>query len=486
MHLGLRLFFGFLVITGLAAFFVMRVFVAEVKPSVRQVMEDILVDTANLLAEEAAADLAAMPEGGDLTGTRFGAAARAYAGRSVDAQIWGLHKRRLDLRIYVTDARGRVVLDEGAGLAGGAGLGADYSRWRDVALTLRGDYGARATREVRTDESTSVMYVAAPVRAADGRVLGVLTVAKAQSTIAPFVERAERKILLAGAWLLGLSLAVGVVVTLWAVWEVRRLRRYALQAGADQPAVAPPRLPGELGDLARAMGVMRERLDGRTQREQFVRALTHELKGPLAAIRGAAELLEDPALEVSGRTRFVAQVQEQAERLRELVDRLLELSKLESAEPASMRKRVALTMLTDEVLADHGTALQQRGLQLRWVQRDDAVMVEVDPAQVRLALSNLLANAIDFAPEGSVLEVSVSAEADRALWRLRDHGPGVPDYALPHLGERFYATARPGGTRKGSGLGLAIVRQVAALHAGELRIAPASPGLEVVLAVPRA
>jgi two-component system sensor histidine kinase CreC len=143
-------------------------------------------------------------------------------------------------------------------------------------------------------------------------------------------------------------------------------------------------------------------------------------------------------------------------------------------------------MLADQVLADHGTALQQRGLQLRWVQRDDDVMVEVDPAQMRLALSNLLANAIDFAPEGSALEISVSAEADRALWRMRDHGPGVPDYALPHLGERFYATARPGGTRKGSGLGLAIVRQVAALHAGELRIAPASPGLEVALALPRA
>ena len=485
MHLGLRLFFGFLVITGLAAFFVMRVFVAEVKPSVRQVMEDILVDTANLLAEEAAADLAAMPDGGDLHGSRFAEAARAYAGRSVDAQIWGLHKRRLDLRIYVTDAKGRVVLDEGAGLAGSA-VGADYSQWRDVALTLRGDYGARATREVRTDESSSVMYVAAPVRAADGRMLGVLTVAKAQSTIAPFVERAERKILVAGAWLLGLSLAVGVAVTLWAVWEVRRLRRYAQQAGADQPILPPPRLPGELGDLARAMGAMRERLEGRTQREQFVRALTHELKGPLAAIRGAAELLEDPALHPPGRQRFVVQVQEQAERLRELVDRLLELSKLESAGPARLRERVALAKLTDKVLADHESALQQRALQVRWIERDDSLMVDGDPAQLSLALSNLLANAIGFAPEGSALELSLTAEAERALWRMRDHGPGVPDYALPHLGERFYATARPGGTRKGSGLGLAIVRQVAALHGGELCIAPASPGLEVVLALPRA
>ena len=71
MHLGLRLFFGFFFIAGLAAFFVLRVFIAEVKPSVREVMEDILIDSANLLAEQAAVDMAAMPSGESLQGSRF-------------------------------------------------------------------------------------------------------------------------------------------------------------------------------------------------------------------------------------------------------------------------------------------------------------------------------------------------------------------------------------------------------------------------------
>lgn len=491
MHLGLRLFFGFLVITGLAAFFVMRVFVAEVKPSVREVMEDILVDTANLLAEDAAADLGAMPEGGDLRGTRFARVVQAYASRPVDAQIWGLNKRHLDLRIYVTDGRGRVVLDAGADLPSADGaLGEDYSRWRDVALTLRGEYGARATREVKTDERSSVMYVAAPVRGADGRVMGVLTVAKAQSTVAPFVDRAEHKIVVAGAWLLGLSLLIGVAVTLWTVHAVRQLRRYAQQAGGEPTPgaalVLPPALPGELGELARAMGAMRERLEGRAQREQFVRALTHELKGPLAAIRGAAELLEDPSLNAAERHRFATQVGDQTERLRELVDRLLELSKLESAGQPAHREPVALARLTDRVLADHRAALEQRRLSVRWLQRDDDVTVPADANQLALALSNLLVNAVDFAPHGSTLELDLTRTAERACWSLRDHGPGVPDYALQHLGERFYATARPGSDRKGSGLGLAIVRQVAALHRGALAITPAHPGLRVELTLPLA
>lgn len=488
MHLGLRLFFGFLVITGLAAFFVMRVFVAEIKPSVREVMEDILVDTANLLAEDASDDLAVMPEGGDLRGTRFARVVQAYAGRPVEAQIWGLNKHRLDLRVYVTDVHGRVVLDAGAQLPTAQGaLGQDYSRWRDVALTLRGEYGARATREVKTDERSSVMYVAAPVRGKDGGVIGVLTVAKAQSTVAPFVDRAENKIVRSGAWLLGLSLLVGVAVTLWSVHSVRRLRRYAQQAGEDSlpgaVAMQPPALPGELGELARAMGAMRDRLEGRAQREQFVRALTHELKGPLAAIRAAAELLEDPSLADADRARFTAQVADQTERLRELVDRLLELSKLESGGQAIHREPVALAALTDRVLADHEAAWQQRQLSIQWLQRDE-VVVNGDPGQLVLALSNLLANAIDFAPVGSTLELSVNRQGDQAHWSLRDHGPGVPDYALQHLGERFYATARPGSARKGSGLGLAIVRQVAALHGGVLAISPATPGLRVDLSLP--
>ena len=139
MRLGLRLLFAFFVITGLAGFFALQVFQGEVKPSVREVMEDVLVDTANLLAEQAADDLRAMPPGRRrCTAPAPRAEVAAYRQRPVDMQIWGLHKRTLDLRIYVTDAAGRVVLDSAPDAArllpaSERRVGADYSRWRDVA-----------------------------------------------------------------------------------------------------------------------------------------------------------------------------------------------------------------------------------------------------------------------------------------------------------------------------------------------------------------
>jgi two-component system, OmpR family, sensor histidine kinase CreC len=488
MRLGLRLLFAFFVITGLAGFFALQVFQSEVKPSAREVMEDALVDTANLLAEQAAADLRAMPPGGTLQDSRLAQEVAAYRRRPVDIQIWGLHKRTLDLRVYVTDATGRVVLDSGFGpdaaapaASGASGaLGADYSKWRDVYLTLHGQYGARATRSVPDDDISSVMYVAAPVR--DGaRVIGVVTVGKPLATVQQFIDRAQRRILVAGFWLLGLSAAVGVLVTIWMVRAVRQLKSYATHVHAGE-RVPVPRLPGELGDLAVAVDEMRERLEDRERLEHTVRALTHELKSPLTAIQGAAELLGDD-LPPDDRERFAQQIQEQSLRLRDLVDRMLELSRLEGQRAIAHPRPVVLLTLIDEVATSHVPLAIQRGVGLVWESRADITLTG-EPEALKLLFSNLWANALDFAPEGSAITVSLRRIGAEAVFTMRDTGPGVSDFALPQLGQRFFSLPRPRDGRRGSGLGLAIVRQAAALHGGQVSFQQAAPGLLVTVRLP--
>jgi two-component system sensor histidine kinase CreC len=482
MRLGLRLLFAFFVITGLAGFFALQVFQSEVKPSVREVMEDALVDTANLIAQQAAAELRAMPPGGTLQDSRLAREVAAYRRRPVDIQIWGLHKRTLDLRVYVTDASGRVVLDSGFGPDAPAGseVGADYSQWRDVRLTLRGQYGARATRSVPGDDTSSVMYVAAPVR--DGaRVIGVVTVGKPLATVQQFIDRAQRRIFVAGFWLLGLSAAVGVLVTIWMVRAVRQLKAYAVQVHAGE-RVPVPRLPGELGDLAVAVDEMRERLEDRERLEHTVRALTHELKSPLTAIQGAAELLGED-LPADDRGRFAQQIQEQSLRLRDLVDRMLELSRLEGQRAIANPRPVVLLAVIDEVATSHVPLAIQRGIGLVWEARADITLTGESESLV-LLFSNLWANALDFAPEGTVITVSLRRVGPEAVFTMRDVGPGVSDFALPQLGQRFFSLPRPRDGRRGSGLGLAIVRQAAALHGGTVAFESASPGLRVTLRLP--
>lgn len=475
MRLGLRVFFGFFLIAGLSAVLLLKVFLAEVKPSVREVMEDLMVDTANLLAETAADEMA--EAGGAKPDGRFAAQLQRYAIREVDAMIWGLRKQSLDLRIYVTDATGRVVLDSGQPSA----VGQDYSQWRDVALTLRGDYGARAsTYETHRDLST-VLVVAAPVMK-DGRKLGVVSVAKPVASVQRFIDRAERRVFWAGAALLVASLIVGVAVTLWLVRSVRQLRRYAQQAQAGQ-AIAPPAMPGELGELAHAMDDMRRRLEGREQLEHDVRALTHELKSPLAALRASGELLQDE-LPATDRQRFAAQVLDQTARLQTLVERVLALSQLEAQRGLGERHPLPLADWAAAQLQRQAARLAQQQLAVVWTARE-AVVVSADEALLELAFGNLLVNAIDFAPPGSTLELAVSTTSTTVRLSLRDHGPGVPAAGFAQLGKRFFSTARPGSLVKGSGLGLAIARRVAELHGGRLAFEGAAPGLRVTLVVTR-
>ncbi len=484
MKLGIRLLFAFFVLNGILAFFVLRVFSAEIKPSVREVMEDMMVDTANILAEMATEDLAA----GKITDGNFSAQVRRYGGRSIDAKIWGLSKQSLDFRVYVTDVKGIVLFD-----SDNVAQGQDYSRWRDVARTLRGEYGARATREVQTDDKTSVLYVAAPVLQGE-QIIGVLTVAKPVSTVQDFIDRAERKVLINGLLLLALSAAVGVIVTLWTVWNIRKLRRYAQQVGEpSKDAVAMPSVPGELGDLARAMQAMRERLEGREYIEGHVRALTHELKSPVAAIRASAELLESD-LPFADQQRFAQQVVSQSERLQRLVDQMLELSKLEqralSSGLAGGRLQAlqahSLRDVVQQVMAQHASAVTIKNVALRadFMSATGPFLLKIAPELMVLALSNLVDNAVDFSPAGAQIQIELREVNGQVHISVQDHGPGVPDFALPRLGERFFTTARPDGQRSGSGLGLAIVREILRLHGGRLELSNTSPGFRAVMILP--
>lgn len=469
MHLGFRVLLVFFLLCGLTAFALLRVVLGEVKPSVREVVEESLVETANLVAALSAEDF-----GSEAGLQRLNAQLQALAQRSPQARIWGLDKKRLDLRIYLTDARGIVLLDTDRPSA----VGQDYSRWNDVLRTLRGEYGARATRRDPADDSSLVMQVAAPVRDRDGRLIGVASVGKPVDSLDPFIARTERRVWWIGAALVLAALVLGAALTGWLVLSVRKLRRYAaaVQAGGSE---RPPQLQGELGELARAMDAMRLRLEDRGHWEQRVRALTHELKSPLTALRGAGELLHEE-LEPADRQRFAQQVLEQSQRLQALVERLLELSKLEAQSQPTRLAPLRLDELLLKVVATESDRCAQRGLSWQGLDALEPVTVQGDAEALELLLANLIGNAIEFAPTGSALELGLRAQGRQVELSLRDAGPGVPAEALTRLGEQFFSTTRPDG-RKGSGLGLALARQVALLHGGTLAFENAGPGLRVRL-----
>src|SRR3546814_133346 len=215
---------------------------------------------------------------------------------------------------------------------------------------------------------------------------------------------------------------------------------------------------------------MRGGLEGKQYVEQYVHALTHEWKGALAAIRGSAGLLESPLPE-SDRARFVATIRAQGDRLAQMIDKLLALAGVVTRRRIGQPEPVALGALVDEAVAQVGTGAAAAGVSLAREGVDAAVVVEGDPFLLRQAVANLLDNAIDFAPRGSVVDIGVQREAGRVRIDVADRGPGVPDYAVGRVFERFYSLPRPDGGSRSSGLGLCFVAQVAQLHDGDATLA---------------
>ena len=456
MKIGLRILLGYFLIVGLAAWFLLNVFMEQVKPGVRSTLEDTLVDTSQLLASLVAPDVKA----GTLAQSPVAERMQDYARHGVDVNINGVRKRTLDYRITITDRHGIVLFD-----SSGRDVGRDYSRWNDVYLTLQGKYGARSTRSRPDDEMSTVMHVAAPIR--DGNeVIGVLTVAKPNASVQAFVERSQRIILQRGAVLLLLSLLIGLAFAWWLHHALGKLMDYIGAVEAGRKVALPALGNSEIGILGRALDAMRTRLEGKEYVEQLMHTLTHELKSPIAAIQASAELLQED-MPADERERFLGNILEQNARQRQLIDKLLALVRVEKQQRLDAPEPIAVAPLLAQVAQDAGASLAARGVLLE-VQAIEA-QVPGDALLLRQALGNLLENAIGFAPQGSRIGLRANREGQGVVISVRDRGAGIPPYALERVFERFYSLPRPH-AGKSTGLGLPFVREVALLHGGTAQV----------------
>lgn len=456
MKIGVRLLLGYFLIVAIAGYFVIRIFVQEVKPGVRRATEGTLVDTATLLAQFARQDML-------LDNVASGQLAQAFASlnlRPIGANIEGIRKDRNEYRVYLTDANGRVVFD-----SSGKAVGQDYSRWNDVWLTLRGEYGARSTRTNPADEQSSVMYVAAPV-VAENKIIGVLSVGKPNISMAPVIKRSERKILLAGGVLLGIALLIGLGFVWWINRSIGKLVDYAERVAEGQVVALPAMGSSELHDLARALESMRLKLDGKAYIEQYVHTMTHELKSPLAAITGAAELLRESPPPATAQ-RFIVNIEQQSARIRQLVDKMLVQARLESRIDLQFSPLDISHILKQTFSAKEAQAVS-RGICLQLKNADSAILTG-DGLLLSQALTNLIDNALDFTPLGGAVILSGERHEGEYLITVEDNGSGIPDYAQEKIFDRFYSLPRAD-SPKSTGLGLNFVREVAAIHRGRISL----------------
>ncbi len=459
MKIGLRILLGYFLIVGLAAWFLLNVFVQEVKPGARSTLEAAMNDTAQLLAQVVADDV------------KQGAPDPALLAKIAAAS------RNTDYRITITDAQGIVRFD-----SAGKAVGKDYSQWNDVFLTLRGKYGARMSSDSPREYGGLAMYVAAPVR--DGaNIIGALTVSKPISSVQGLIERSQRKILKWGVVLLGLSLLIGIAITWRMASTVNKLMVFVEDVQAGRKAVMPKLGSSEISTLGHALEAMRAKLEGKDYVETLMHTLTHELKSPIAAIQATAELLEED-MPPEQRRQFLATIQAQNARQRDLIDKLLALVRVEKQQRIDDAAPLDAAGLLQDVASDFQARLAACSLQ---IEVDAPLQLQLlgDRLLLRQALGNLLDNAISFAPHGSLITLSARSNGGMAEIVVSDHGPGIPDYALERVFERFYSLPRPDAP-KSTGLGLPFVREVTALHGGTAQVANVpGAGCRAILRLPQ-
>lgn len=297
----------------------------------------------------------------------------------------------------------------------------------------------------------------------------------------------------AGLLLLGVaaaSVGLGWGFSRLTLRPIRAIERTARHIGADNLTERIPVPPGgdELAALSRLLNETFDRIERAfAQVRQFTGDASHELKTPLALIRLNVEKIRPrvaPDAEVSA---ALDDVLEEIERLNQIIEALLFLSKAESGVLTVQRQALSVPAWLQEWAQDAEVLAEDRGCRFELQTAGDGRVEGVSPLLGQL-LFNLLTNALKASPPGATVTLRATREERAWVWRMIDEGPGLPETQLMRVFDRFvrYDPVNGGNRGSGHGLGLAICRSIAELHHGSIRAVNRRdrPGLEVEVRLP--
>lgn len=247
------------------------------------------------------------------------------------------------------------------------------------------------------------------------------------------------------------------------IYSEHALREHALRL--EQAVAAATH---ELRETNRALATSNlELLEADRVREALVANVTHDLRTPLTAIRGAADnLLDDIAGALSSDQReYVEIVRDHATRLTNTVSELLQAARLQGGQVELQAAPLEVHAVVQDVVSGLQPLAHERRVALDLDGREAHVMA--DQSKLRRAVENLVSNALKFTSDGGRVSVRVTPKRDAVEVSVRDTGNGIPAEDLPRLFERFY---RGAAQKPGTGLGLSIARNLVRLHGGEITV----------------
>ncbi len=302
-------------------------------------------------------------------------------------------------------------------------------------------------------------------------------------------DDAQRGVMLLLIFSTAVALTIALALTRYIARPIAAIDNAIRQlGGADFSRPISVRGPEDLRYLGRRLDWLRRRLEEfETQKNRFLRHVSHELKTPLTALREGAELLND---EVAGPLRpaqrqVVSIMRDNSVKLQRLIEELLDYQRALHAAASLEVKPVVLDALVAEAAHAHELAAQSKGLHLA-IDAQSATL-EADPEKLRSIVDNLISNAVKFTPPGGTITVRARVQSGEAMIDVIDSGPGVLAEERESIFNLFVRGRGKGdGSRiKGSGLGLAIARELAEAHGGHIDVVPEGGGGHFRVTLPR-
>ncbi len=283
-------------------------------------------------------------------------------------------------------------------------------------------------------------------------------------------------------------LLVAILLCYWLALHLtqplRKLQRAVERFGrGDFSARVASNRRDEFGQLANTFDRMAGRIETLlTAERRLLLDISHELRSPLARLGVAVEL----ARSGENLDSHLNRIQKESDRLNSLVGQLLQVTRAEGDPSLLRREPVHLDELLQQLMEDSQIEARAHGSVLK-LEAPEPATVQGDPELLRRAIENVIRNAIRYAPRDSSIEISLARRGEGIVLSVRDHGPGVPEEALPRLFDAFYRVETDRNrTSGGTGLGLSIARRSVELHKGTIRARNAQPGLEVEIELPAA
>ncbi len=323
----------------------------------------------------------------------------------------------------------------------------------------------------------SIMSVSAPLEF-DGAVVGVMRLVTSTREL-------DKQVVLLSLSIMGLAAVIGGVVLAVNLVFMRRIAAPVAEvteaakriSGGSYGIQIPNKYDDEMGQLVDNINQMSLQISqSEKMQTEFISSVSHELRTPLTAINGWGEtLLADDSGDTEQLRRGVRIILRESRRLTNMVEELLEFSKIEDGRFTLRVEQMDLQAEVEDAIYTYRELFHQDGIDLEYLSAGEMFEQPItgDPERLKQVLCNVLDNAAKHGGSGKRITVSMEQEGDDYVVRVRDFGPGIPEAELPYVKQKFY---KGSSKARGSGIGLAVCDEIVRRHEGTFDIGNAEGG----------